>query len=83
MRYRFSRGTMTYNFDPEAWLDRQRAALEARHDRGEIDAAALEAGLAELERRYEEMVARLDGTYEIPPSGRPGPPDDGPTTNHG
>ena len=59
---------MTYNFDPEAWLERQRAAVEARFAGGEIDDAAREAELGEIERRYEEMVARLDGTYEIPPT---------------
>jgi hypothetical protein len=61
---------MTYNFDPDRWLEANRAALEARRDRGEIDAAELESGLVELDRRYEEMVARLDGTYNIP-GGRP------------
>jgi len=60
---------MTYNFDPERWLEAQRAVLEGRRDRGEIDVATFEAEILELDRRYEEMVARLDGTYEIP-SGR-------------
>lgn len=58
---------MTYNFDPDAWLDRHRAALSARRDRGEIDEATHTAELHDLDRRYEEMVARLDGTYELPP----------------
>ena len=57
---------MTYNFDPERWPEAQRAALEARRGRGEIDEATLEAEILELDRRYEEMVARLDGTYGIP-----------------
>jgi hypothetical protein len=57
---------MTYNFDPDRWLESHRAALAARRDRGELDAAALAAELAELDRRYDEMVARLDGTFEIP-----------------
>jgi hypothetical protein len=42
---------MTYNFDPDRWLEANRAALEARRDRGEIDAAELESGLVELDRR--------------------------------
>jgi hypothetical protein len=29
----------------------------------------MEVELFELDRRYEEMVARLDGTYEIPAAG--------------
>jgi hypothetical protein len=57
---------MTYNFDPDRWLESHRAALAGRRARGEIDDAAYESGLLELDRRYEEMVARLDGTYEIP-----------------
>jgi hypothetical protein len=65
---------MTYNFDPEGWLDRQRAAARARRARGEIDDAGLAAALDEAERRYDEMVARLDGTFEIPPGD---PPDRG------
>jgi hypothetical protein len=57
---------MTYNFDPDAWLDRGMAILEARRERGELASAAFEKERDELHRRYEEMVARLDGTYEIP-----------------
>jgi len=59
---------MTYNFDPDRWLETHRAVLEARRDRGEIDDAELEAGLIELDQRYEDIVARLDGTFEIPKS---------------
>ncbi len=59
---------MTYNFDPDRWLETHRAVLEARRDRGEIDDDELEAGLLELDQRYEEIVARLDGTFEIPTS---------------
>jgi hypothetical protein len=57
---------VTYNFDPDRWLEAHRAVLMARRDRGELDDAAFEAELVELDKRYEEMVARLDGTYEIP-----------------
>ncbi len=57
---------MTYNFDPEAWLERQLTALDARRGSGEIDEAAHTAERADLHRRYDEMVTRLDGTYEIP-----------------
>jgi hypothetical protein len=62
---------VTYNFDPERWLEAHRAVLEARRDRGESDDADFEAALVELDRRYEEIIARLDGTYEIP-AGRRG-----------
>jgi len=58
-------GAMTYNFDPEKWLEAQRAVLEARRARGELCEADMEAAFRELDRRYDELVARLDGTYEI------------------
>jgi hypothetical protein len=57
---------MTYNFDPDRWLEAHRRVLEACRERGEISDAELEAELLELDRRFDEMVARLDGTFEIP-----------------
>ena len=57
---------MTYNFDPDRWYESHRAALEGRRERGEIDADAFEREMADLEHRYEEMLERLDGTYQIP-----------------
>ena len=60
---------MTYNFDPDRWHDNQRAALEARRQRGELSAEEYAAALEEVDRRYEEMLERLDGTYEIPGTG--------------
>lgn len=57
---------MTYNFDPEAWFDRELTALNAKRERGEIDDDAHATDLDELNRRYDEMITRLDGTYEIP-----------------
>lgn len=59
---------MTYNFDPDRWFEAHRAALEARRERGEISAEEHARLLEDLDRRYDEMVARLDGTYRIPPS---------------
>ncbi len=57
---------MTYNFDPERWYESHRAALEGRRDRGEIGEREFTAELRDLERRYEEMLDRLDGTFTIP-----------------
>ncbi len=58
---------MTYNFDPDRWYENQRALLEGRRERGEIDEQALAAALEELERRHEEMTARLSRSFELPP----------------
>jgi len=57
---------MTYNFDPDRWYEAHRAALKARLERGEIDEAEFDAETVDLDRRYEEMLERLDGTYAIP-----------------
>lgn len=65
---------MTYNFDPDRWYDAHRAALQARHARGELAGPELAAELDALERRYEEMLARLDGTYQLPGSRSESPP---------
>lgn len=56
---------MTYNFDPDAWYEREKAALEARHASGELDEPGFREALDDLDRRYEEMLDRLDGTYRI------------------
>lgn len=70
----YNRGEMTYNFDPEAWLERQITALDTRREGGEIDGAAHSAELADLHHRYDDMVTRLDGTYEIPSTDPSRPP---------
>lgn len=57
---------MTYNFDAERWRENQRALLAARRERGELSDAELAAAIEELDRKYDEMVARLDGTFQLP-----------------
>jgi hypothetical protein len=57
---------MTYNFDPDRWYANERAALEERRRLEAWNEADYEAALEDLGRRYDEMVRRLDGTYQIP-----------------
>ena len=57
---------MTYNFDPDQWHENAKAVLVARHERGELDENAFRDALAELDRRYEEMLTRLDGSFRLP-----------------
>ena len=57
---------MTYNFDPDKWYDIERASLEKRLREGRIDAQEFEKRLEALDRRYDEMLNRLDGSYQIP-----------------
>lgn len=59
-------GHVTYNFDPDRWYENQRAALEARRERGELDEETFRVALEELDRKYEAMIERLDGTYRLP-----------------
>ena len=57
---------MTYNFDAEKWYENQHALLERRRADGELEGPAFEEALAELDRRYDEMVSRLDGSFKLP-----------------
>jgi hypothetical protein len=57
---------MTYNFDPDRWYETQRALLDARKRDGELDDRGFEAALEDLDRRYEEMLDRLDGSFKLP-----------------
>jgi hypothetical protein len=57
---------MTYNFDPERWYEDRRRTLQARRDAGEIDDAGFSVELEDLDRRHDEMVKRLDGTFQLP-----------------
>ncbi len=57
---------MTYNFDPEAWHLNQLAILHSQYESGLLDDAAFAAAEDDLNRRYEEMFDRLDGSFVIP-----------------
>jgi arylsulfatase A-like enzyme len=59
---------MTYNFDPDRWYDNELAVLEERQRTGELNAQEYEAAVADLDRRFDEMLQRLDGSYQIPKS---------------
>jgi hypothetical protein len=62
---------MTYNFDPDRWYENQRARLEHRKTCGELDEEAFQLQLERLAERYDDMVSRMAGPFELP-SGRPG-----------
>jgi hypothetical protein len=57
---------VTYNFDAERWYENRRKLLDARHERGELDDNAYAEACDALEHRYEEIVARLDGSFRLP-----------------
>jgi hypothetical protein len=57
---------VTYNFDPDRWLDNELAALEVEFKAGRMDEADYGNHKETLMDRYDGMVARLDGTYRLP-----------------
>jgi hypothetical protein len=57
---------MTYNFDPDRWYEDERGILDSRYQAGKINELQYKADVSDLDRRYDEMIARLDGTYQIP-----------------
>ena len=56
---------MTYNFDPDRWYQDQRIRLDFRKTNGELSAERYETELEDLDRRYDEMLRRLDGTFQL------------------
>ncbi len=61
---------MTYNFDPDRWYDNQRALLEHRRAKGDIDERQFEEELERLGERYDEMLRRLDAPFDLPSARR-------------
>lgn len=57
---------MTYNFDPDRWLDIELAALDASRAAGRLTEAEAEREREKLMDRYDDMLSRLDGTYRLP-----------------
>ena len=57
---------MTYNFDPDRWYKNERSAIEADHRSGNKTAQQYNNAIEDLYRKYDEMMDRLDGTYQIP-----------------
>lgn len=57
---------MTYNFDPERWHENEYSALEILYKNGNITESEFQEQCSNLQKLYEEMLSRLDGTYQIP-----------------
>ena len=57
---------MTYNFDPERWYEKEYSALETLRAKGNITEIEFEEQYSKLLNRYEKMLSRLDGTYQLP-----------------
>jgi hypothetical protein len=61
---------VTYNFDPDRWYENERSAIQAQYGSGKRTAKQYNDAIDDLQRRYDEMMDRLDGTYQIPNSTR-------------
>jgi hypothetical protein len=61
---------MTYNFDPDRWYDDEYFLLEQALKQGRMTRVEFDGKVAALSDKYDEMTARLDGTYEIPGKGK-------------
>lgn len=61
---------MTYNFDPDRWYDDEYSLLEQARKQGRISSAEFDRRVSALSNKYDEMVARLDGTYQLPESSK-------------
>jgi hypothetical protein len=57
---------MSYNFDPERWYENEYSALEVLHKKGNLTDIEFDKASSDLLQRYEEMLSRLDGTYQLP-----------------
>ena len=57
---------MTYNFDPERWYENEFSALEDLHKKGNLNDIEFDKACSDLLQRWEEMLSRLDGTYQLP-----------------
>jgi hypothetical protein len=58
---------MTYNFDPEKWYRNELSVLKSDLRSGNIDAGEFDSAVEALDRRYDEMLDRLDGSFQLPP----------------
>ncbi len=56
---------MTYNFDPDRWYDNETAYLQNQLRSAVLSEQEYHKQITELDKRYEEMCVRLDGTYQI------------------
>ncbi len=56
---------MSYKFEHDLWLENELVTLEFELKSGRLDESDYDKHKDRLMDRYDEMVARLDGTYRI------------------
>ena len=58
---------MTYNFDPDKWYDNELFLIQSKLKTGEIKQNEYDDAIEILDKKFEKMWKRLDGTYQIKP----------------
>ena len=57
---------MTYNFDPDRWYENERLVIDERFRSGKMSARQHKDAVDDLDCRYDDMLDRLGGTYQMP-----------------
>jgi hypothetical protein len=57
---------MTYNFDPDQWYENEIEFFTKKYHSGAISEQTFNKHIATLDRRYDDMLKRLNGTCQIP-----------------
>lgn len=57
---------MTYNFDPDRWYDGEFDLLERELKRDRLTQSEFDHKVEALTEKYDDMIRRLDGTYQLP-----------------
>jgi hypothetical protein len=58
---------MTYNFDPDTWYDNEILVLNHQLNFKKITRDQFNLDMEILEKRYEKMWDRLNGSYQVFP----------------
>ena len=57
---------MTYNFDPDRWFENELSIIHSKFLAGEITRKERDRAIDEIDRQFNDMGDRLDGSYQIP-----------------
>jgi len=56
---------MTYNFDPDKWFDNELLMIQSKLKNGELSETEYDKEVELLDKKYQDMWKRLDGSYQI------------------
>jgi hypothetical protein len=57
---------MTYNFDPDQWYENELLVIHSKYKAGQMTKQEYTKAVEVLDRKYDVMWERLDGSYQIP-----------------